>query len=141
MPEGSSDTLWSLIAADKRCTQRAVERGLWQLVDDVLADGEVVHALLYRVVKNDTRPVLLVTDRRILAARRRAFRGWRVEHEVAAQDVAGASWRARGITLRVEVHARSGPGFTVKTRVEPWAKEVVALVDRLVAGSAPPPAG
>lgn len=85
------------------------------------------------------RPLLLVTDRRVL--RLREALGWRLLREVPASEVAGAEHVSRLLLFdSVRIHLRGGSSIRMHpdpTPGEPKAQNFVAGVNALVAGRGP----
>lgn len=130
----------SFVAAQMRNPQ---DRSVLLLSPDkLLHPEEVVYDYLSCTQKNDSFPVLMVTNRRVLYTERKMFRGWVITAELPAQHVAGASYQRRWITGRVHVHGRDGSKFTGKVGLGPqeaeWIQYIVTLINQLATGTGDP---
>ncbi|MGC5617162.1 hypothetical protein [Georgenia sp. Z1491] len=104
----------------------------------VLEPDEVVYEYLLCALKGDSWPLLVVTDRRIVHTVDRMVAWWHVREEVPAAQVAGAELEPKLLSWRLHVHRHGGDPLTVKVADRKWSEHVVALVNHLAAGGAPP---
>lgn len=107
-------------------------------IDAILPPAEIVYDYLSCTVKNDSFPVLMITNQRVLYTERKLFRGWVVTSELPASQVAGASYERRWITGRIHVHGRDGSRFTAKVGLArdeaEWIQYMVVLINQLATG-------
>ncbi len=106
----------SFMAAYMRNPQR--RGGLLFAVDEVLPPNEIVYEFASGTLKNDSFPILMITNQRVLYTARKLFRGWGITAELPAHQVAGVSYERRWITGRIPVHGRDGNRFTCKVRLD-----------------------
>lgn len=127
----------TFLAATSRITKRYDTRTV-DLPERLLASDEVVHEVLVGDTRSDANPFLLVTDRRVLVARLRMLRGWRVVAQAAAPDITGAEYMPTALSGRLRVGTREGADLELVSDDRAQAERVVGLVRHLVAGGAQP---
>lgn len=127
----------TFLAATSRITKRYDTRTV-DLPERLLAPDEVVHEVLVGDTRSDANPFLLVTDRRVLVARLRMLRGWRVVAQAAAPDITGAEYTPTALSGRLRVGTRGGADLELVSDDRAQAERVVGLVRHLVAGAAQP---
>lgn len=112
---------------------RAVDVNLPQ---QVLDPAETVYEVAVGAQRNDTFPLLIVTDRRVLHVMD-TLRGWTVLEEVPAPEVTGAELEKRLLSGRLRVDVLHGRGISMKVAEMRRTEEVAALLRHLAAGGAP----
>ncbi|YAL82734.1 PH domain-containing protein [Dermacoccaceae bacterium W4C1] len=127
----------TFLPAMNRITKR-YDTGTAQLPKQVLAPDEAVYAVLVGDTRSDSNPILAVTDRRVLVARLKMVRGWRIRAELPADQVQQAQCEATALSGRLAITARDGSRLTIVSDDRAQAQQVVALLQHLRAGGAPP---
>src|SRR5699024_4801762 len=126
----------SFMAAYMRNPQRG--SGPLFAVDKLLLPEEIVYEYVSGTLKNVACPILMVTNRRVLYTERKLFRGWVITAELAAHQVAGASYERRWITGRIHVDGHEGSRITCKVRLGQqdveWSQYMVTLIQQLTTG-------
>ena len=130
----AESTYREAMAANSGLSFRAADATLPQ---QVLDPQETVYEVAVGAQRNDTFPLLIVTDRRVLHVRER-LRGWTVLEEVPAASVTGAELEKKLLSGRLRVEVRGGRGIRMKVAEMRRSEEVAALLRHLVAGGAPP---
>ncbi|MDO5663009.1 MAG: hypothetical protein Q4G40_09960 [Brachybacterium sp.] len=128
-------------AAWERSGERKPAINDHRMVAAILAPDEIVHAVVPGSEVSDTFPLLLVTDRRTLSTRD-TWRGWKVLDEIPASLVTGATYTRRGWRKDVlSVHAWGRDDLRLLTSRRTGGAQLVAMLEHLIAGGEPPPAG
>ncbi|KAA9393895.1 hypothetical protein FCK90_09520 [Kocuria coralli] len=127
----------TFLAATSRIT-KPYDTQTVDLPEKLLAADEIVHEVLVGDTRSDANPFLLVTDRRVLVARRKLFRGWRVLGQAAIPEIVEAEYLPTTLSGSLQVHTRSEPTFEIVSDDRPQAELVVALLRHLISGGAPP---
>lgn len=103
------------------------------LPEKILDPQESVLDVLVGALQDDTFPLLIVTDRRVVIAKNKLIRRWTVIAESPAADVSDAERRHHMLTEEVIVSVRSGRPLKLRTNRVEEADRIVALLRRLIA--------
>lgn len=107
------------------------------LPERILDPEETVYDVAVGGQSDDTFPLLIVTDQRVLHVMDR-LRGWTVLEEAPAASITGAEREEWLLSGRLRVHVRDGRDLTMKVTEQQRSQEVVELLQHLAAGGAPP---
>lgn len=110
------------------------------LPERILLPDETVHDVAVGGQSDDTFPLLIITDRRVLVTKDLPWNRWKILREVPAADVAGAELETRLLSGRIRVRLHRGKDITFKVAERTRSGEVTALLQHLASGGAPPQA-
>lgn len=127
----------SFFAAAQRNPQRSGKHET-TVPEQVLRPDETVYEFLRCAHKGDSWPLLIVTDQRVLYTVDTMLTCWQVRDEAPSAQVTGAELERRWLSGRLHVHRRAGGDLTVKVADPAWSEHLVALIEHLAAGGAPP---
>ncbi|WP_193636315.1 PH domain-containing protein [Brachybacterium subflavum] len=83
-------------------------------------------------IQNDTTPILLATDRRVVLTRRRAFGSWKILKEAPAAQVVGVDYKPTLLSGKLRVHLRDGAQIVLKTATKDHAERFVSTMHGLL---------
>lgn len=108
------------------------------LPERILDPEETVYDVAVGGQSDDTFPLLIVTDRRVLVTKDLPWRRWKIQREVPAAQIAGAELETRLLSGRIRVRLHQGRDISFRVNERARSAEVAALLQHLAAGGAPP---
>jgi hypothetical protein len=102
------------------------------LPERVLDPEETVIDTKVGDIQNDTTPILLATDRRVVLTRRRAFGSWKILKQAPAAEMVGVDYTPTLLSGKLRVHLRDGSAITLTTATKDHAERFVATVRGLL---------
>nr|WP_246483105.1 PH domain-containing protein [Brachybacterium halotolerans] len=83
-------------------------------------------------IQNDTTPILLATDRRVVLTRRRAFGSWKILKQAPAAEVVDVDFKPTLLSGKLRVHLRDGAQIVLTTRTKDQAQRFVSTMHGLL---------
>ncbi|WP_165831793.1 PH domain-containing protein [Brachybacterium endophyticum] len=102
------------------------------LPERVLAPDETVLDVKVGDIQNDTTPLLLATDRRVVLTRRRAFGSWKILEGAPAAEVVNVDYTPTLLSGKLRVHLRGGSQIVLKTRTKDHAERFLRTMRELL---------
>jgi hypothetical protein len=102
------------------------------LPERVLDPEETVIDTKVGDIQNDTTPILLATDRRVVLTRRRAFGSWKVLKQAPAAEVVDVDYKPTLLSGKLRVHLHDGSQIVLKTATKEHAQRFVSTMHGLL---------
>ena len=108
------------------------------LPERILTADETVYDVAVGGQSDDTFPLLIVTDRRVLVTKDLPWKRWKIQREVPTAQIAGAELEARLLSGRIRVRLHQGKDISFRVNERTRSAAVAALLQHLADGGAPP---
>lgn len=102
------------------------------LPERILSPDETVFDVLVGNLKNDTFPLLLVTDRRVIVTMDRMVRGWRILSQAPLAEIVSVEVSKGLLAEKVRISLRQGKPITLKSSRGQQVRRVVALLQGII---------
>ncbi|UQN28584.1 PH domain-containing protein [Brachybacterium kimchii] len=102
------------------------------LPERVLDPEETVLDTKVGDIQNDTTPILLATDRRVVLTRRRAFGSWKILKQAPAAEVVDVDFKPTLLSGKLRVHLRDGTQIVLSTGTKDHAQRFVSTMHGLL---------
>lgn len=109
------------------------------LPERILEADETVLEVAVGGLSDDTFPLLIVTDRRVLVTKDLPWNRWKILREEPTSDIAGATLRDRLLSGQLIVHLRHGEDISFRVAARERSEHVVAFLQELADSGNPPP--